>query len=53
MHVELIFIIVIHVAYVKTETLDFLYQSIDMVQWTHVGLDPGSEEVEFLHVLYP
>lgn len=52
LHVQM-FKIVILVTYVKSETLDFLYQSKDMVQWTLVGLDTGSEEVEFPHVLYP
>lgn len=53
LHVESMFKIVILVTYVKSETLDFLYQSTDMVQWTLAGLDTRSEEVEFPHVLYP
>lgn len=53
LHVESMFKIMILAAYVRSETLDFLYQCTDMVQWTLAALDTGSEEVEFPHVLYP
>ncbi len=46
LHVKSMLKIVILVTYVKSETLHFLYQSTDMVQWTFAGLDTGSEEVE-------